>query len=627
MNKQKSGDPSHPEKKMSHKYRLTQLNEKRITLGDEGSDADKTMQIVLPEEDELNESVPVDQEDVQIHPDYLSDQTMQIEPQEAADPQAERTMYLSHLSQEEESERTMMINFDKESDFPENAERTMYLPNLAGEDEAERTMMIDLNQEGEDEEDSSFERTMKIDMSRDRDTLEKAEDRTMLIHLQARPDPEPEPEIEARVQMPSESKTARYAKVVRPGESKTRSSSLPLSMSKADESRHTPMGDPRQRSSASRTLLGRSTSMKEMRNENPLWAWTQSVHPTQGWLPAGVCFVVSALAFVNIAFSWMIPDHPGPLPIVGSEAFVSRYLVPDLATACLIWFMLAMLAQILYTGAGGRPPLLWTLKIMVYALLPFALVRLGWMGVHVLLNGPESFLRGYRTSWTLVITPVLYTLMAAFTVLLLTKAASSHHCQANPKRALFAFSLVPALFLTGYIAMVQIQSWRFEQRIGPAWRRAEAAWSDSRSREALPLLEEVLDYPRILTSAQKVRFYQMRGELRLQEGLVLQAREDFVRTVQLLPPSHAENRLARAANLLALDRVDLARVQLQIAEEMRPASANVQRWLARLALGDFDPDLKNPALAIDYARQAVALEPSAPNKALLERTEQALSAL
>ncbi|MCC5843931.1 MAG: hypothetical protein JJU05_06745 [Verrucomicrobia bacterium] len=557
-------------------------------------------------------------------------------------------MRLSDLSQEEESDRTMLINFEKDGTLEEAAsdrtmkikcdrdeiseeeasDRTMMIDlgknKGGGEDHLDRTMMIDLGKSGAGEG-AEYDRTMMIDLDRDRDALPEGTDRTMLIHMNRQADEEPE--IEARVHPPSESKTARYAKVVRPGESKSRTSSLPLSMSKADESRHTPMGDPRKRSSVKRTLSGGSSPMEEMRNENPLWAWTRAVHPTRGGLAALLCFPVSGLAFVNIAFSWMIPDHPGPLPIVGSDAFVSQYLVPDLATGFLLWFIMAMLAQILYSGAGGRPPLLWTLKIMVFALLPFALVRLGWMGVHVLMNGPESFLRGYRPPWASGVTPVLYFLTGALTVFMLSKAASSVHCQAHEKRALFSFSLIPILFLTGHIAFMQIQGWRFEQRIGPAWRRAESAWSESRSREALPLLEEVLDYPRILTPSQKARFYQMRGELRLQEGLVLKAREDFIRTVQLLPPSHAENRMARAANLLALDRVDLARVQLQIAEEMRPASANVHRWLARLALGDFDPELKNPALAIDYARQAVALEPSAPNKALLERTERALSPL
>lgn len=544
--------------KLSLKRRLDELNRPDFGVPGGGDDADKTMQIVLPEDLEMTQTMRISEEDIQVHPEYLADRTMQIEmdqtmkiPMEGlGDREADRTMYLTHLSQEEESERTMMINFANEEAVEEEAR---VLPS------------------------------------------------------------------------PSESKSLRVARVIRPGESSARESSLPLSMSRADESRQQPMGDPRKRSSTPRTTLG-GTSVN-LSKAPGMFDWLHRVHPTEGWLMAVLLLPLSGLAFVNVAYTWMLPDHPGPLPLKGSEGFGVNYVLPDVAAAFLIWFMAAMLVQMLFAAAGGRPPLLWTLKITMIALVPFALVRLGWLGLAMLQTGPESFLRGYRPGWMQWMTPGVYGLAGGCSALLLAKAGTGPHCQAESKRALRLFLGIPVICVLGHVALVQAQRWRFEQRVGPAWRRAELAWSESKPEEALPLLEEVLEYGRILTADQKADFYQMRGELRLQAGEVLRAREDFVRAVQLLPPSHAENRLARAANLLAIERVDLAQVQLQIAEEMHPPSANVQRWLAKLALGDFDPGLKNPALALDYARQAVQLDPTAPNRAVLERSEAALRTL
>lgn len=626
-------------RKLSPKMRLRQLNEKKIPLAGGLDEGDQTMQIFLNEEDERNQALQIPEDRVRPKHGNPSEEARMSEAERLSEEGPDWTIRLPDLSQDGESDRTMMINFDNRRDDPDAADRTMRIPGVFPEEGFDQTMRIDGVVPDEDAG-GAFDRTMRIDgvipdtenegssdrtMQIDVDTAhaQRSGDRTMLIHLKKKTASDSEwGEVQSHS---SESKTARYARVLPPGEPKKRASTLPLSMSKADESRHSPMGDPGKRSSVPRVLPSSSSRMSEMRNENRLWAWTRTLHPTRGWLFAVLLFPLSGLAFSSFALFWMLPDHPGPLPLAGSESFVTQYVIPDIATGYLLWVTLAMLAQILFSGAGGRPPLVWTLKLMVFAMLPFAFVRIGWMAWIVFVNGLESFLRGYRSPGVQIATPLMYSLTAGFTVWILAKAAASPHCQANEKRVLFSFSLVPLLFLTGYFASLQLQSWRFEQRVGPSWRRAEQAWSQSRAQEALPLLEEVLDFPRILTPQQKARFYQMRGELLLQQGVVLKAREDFVRTVQLLPPSHAENRLARAANLLALERLDLARVQLQIAEEMRPASANVHRWHARISLGDFDPDQKNPQLAHDYALRAVELDPSPVNRALLARTEKTLN--
>jgi hypothetical protein len=631
------------ESKLSLKYRLKQLNEKPLPLAGEMDDSEKTMQIVLPEEDAMDQTMEIPEKDIRIHTDLTSDQTMQIGGDDGQEDESDRTLLLPDFSQELDSDQTMMINFDKNlapwansdhtmminfdpEDAPEEAsDRTMIIDPVhapLSDDESDRTMMIDPVQMPLSEDES--DRTMMIDLDKDRNSLETPKnERTMLIHLK-------EPARSDSVsdsQSPSESRTERMVKVLKPGESKSGKSSLPLSQSKADESRHYPMGDPQKRIQTSRKILAPGGARKDKRPEPLFWSWTQTLHPTEGWLAAILCFPLSGLAFANLAIRWMLPDHPGPLPIVGSDLFVRQYVIPDLATGFLLWFVLAMTAQMIFSAAGGRPPLFWTLKIMIFSLLPFAMVRLGMTGLNLILTGPEAFVRGYRLPWVRWATPFLYTLSGAAAAFLLAKGAASQHCQAKETPARISFGMVPLIGLTGYLAFLQIQSWRFEQNIGHVWRRAETAWAESRFDEALSLLEEIPGHSRILNTRQKVRFYQMRGELRLQQDLVLQAREDFVRAAQILPPTHSENRLARAMNLLALERIDLARIQLTLAEEMGPESATLQRVLARMALGDFDTVSPNPAMAIDHARLAVALDPSPPNRALLKRTEDSLTAL
>ncbi|MCC5847000.1 MAG: hypothetical protein JJU29_02820 [Verrucomicrobia bacterium] len=344
--------------------------------------------------------------------------------------------------------------------------------------------------------------------------------------------------------------------------------------------------------------------------------FADGVHPLKGWGEAFLLVLISGLAWSQIALLLFISDHPGPLPLTENTTSLLFLFFQDISMGVLGWLLVGMFVHGLFFVCGGRPPLLWTLKVLVYALLPFTLTRIGFI-LYGFQSGTEAYIRGYRPGWVLDYVPLFYTVLLAWAGVRLALATRSKHCQGKFKLGLGIFMILPAFSLAWTLAGVEIRTVFHGKQVMELWESAHESYMEQNPREGLMTLNLLGTIPLGMDVKMKAEFYLIRGELRMKVGDVLGAREDFLSLIHLMPRDHSHHRLAWGANLLLLGRSDLGLPHLERAVAMQPASADVFRWLAWTQLGRFgdaDRDLK---AAEHHARQALILSPNAIHQQLL----------
>ncbi len=344
--------------------------------------------------------------------------------------------------------------------------------------------------------------------------------------------------------------------------------------------------------------------------------FTDGIHPLKGWGEAFLLVLISGLAWSQIALMLFIPDHPGPMPLTGNTTSLVLLFLQDISMGVLGWLLMGMFVHGLFFVCGGRPPLLWTLKVLVYALLPFTLTRIGFI-LYGFQSGTEAYIRGYRPGWVLEYVPLFYTVLLAWAGVRLALSTRSKHCQGKFGVGLGIFMILPGFSLAWTLAGMEIRTVFHGKEVMEHWEDAHDSWQAQHRREGLMTLNLLEAIPLGMDVQMKADFYLMRGELRMLSGDVLGARQDFLSLSHLMPKDHSHHRLGRGANLLLLSRADLGLPHLERAAEMTPESADVQRWLAWIKLGRFgdaDTDLQ---AAEGHARQAMILAPNALHQQVL----------
>lgn len=113
--------------------------------------------------------------------------------------------------------------------------------------------------------------------------------------------------------------------------------------------------------------------------------FSDSIRPLKGMLIFLPLFVISATLWVHIPFGPPLPAHPDPSHLLGGDtALLLALLRREVLRGLAVGLTCGLIAQVVFMFAGkGRPPLVWTLKVLVYGLLPVTLLRLiffsgGW---------------------------------------------------------------------------------------------------------------------------------------------------------------------------------------------------------------------------------------------------------
>jgi len=387
-------------------------------------------------------------------------------------------------------------------------------------------------------------------------------------------------------------------------------SSLPRAMARANDSRapgNSRMPHERMPPAPAPSIFGLVFNFEE---------FCDGIHPMRGWWLAFPLLLVSGFFWVHLPAGAPLPAHPAPGLLLGGEGHIwTALLLRDFGMGLLLVLSSLTLVQLIYMLAGkGRPPLVWTLKVLSYALLPLTLVRLLYF-LQRLEPGLEVYFRGYVPHslrfWYLV----LMAFASAWCALRLAQAANSRHCQARFPAVLRIFLILPVL--VSFLVWVH----PLERLRYPKSLRAEVEWArkaadEGNSVQILKRWASVVNGAGALPFAVKSDLYLQRGEAAWQRGEILAAREDFLRLYRMYPERHALRRFGLASTRLIQGQVEEGSADLQVLSEADASDPLYCRWSCYVFLGRFGTEADLPS-AERWAQKAWLMDPSPRHGALL----------
>ncbi len=318
--------------------------------------------------------------------------------------------------------------------------------------------------------------------------------------------------------------------------------------------------------------------------------------------------LVLALAGLGLLWpllSWIVPADPGPVPMLDAGFWTSTVL-KAVFLGPGVYFLFGLLAHFLLTMAGGRQDFSAAAQIALYAWLPYSLCQIAAVAFFANQYG-EAYWRGY-------VPPGIREYSMYASVILLSwvgwRVAAAAHCyQGLPRiRAAMLMLVLPLSVLAAPPIQRFYHGYNQKRTSEQLMERALGGYLGRETKRTIPIMGQVMDELGAADGEQRASLWLMRGELLLLQGLVTEARADFLRVAHRYPPGHALHATANAANFIALGHKDFALSSLRTALSLDPDEPFARAWMTRYAAGDFQAEWSDLPLAEENAREWVRLD-------------------